>query len=440
MKKYILSLLIFVSFGLYAQVPKGDPREVFNQNPEAIFPGVHAVYPVTEGNVPALTPAPEGYEPYYIFYYGRHGSRFDMGRGAGITVSETLQKAAAKGKLTAEGQAVLQHVQEIIAFCDGRQGTLSRLGQRELEAIATRMYSSYEGLLSQPGLMTAESSDVPRCVVTMASFVAQMRSLNPALRIEMDSSPYCQKFVKPGFVDTAPRPNMDEITSKFTAQHPYTTDSVLKALFKKGYKVNNANDLVGALTRIAAFGKASGYEADDLIALVGQDNMFNYWTIDNFNMYYHMGQNPLYQHVVIGQMHNSIERMLKIAENPGDLTATLWFSHDSFVYPFVTLLGINDFDTKDSGESTVSEVFQGNVNIPLASNFQLILYRNAEGHRICKLLYNEREATIPAQTAAPQAQPAAQAHPAAPYYDFEAFKSYVQTRLDQYPMYKPTTK
>lgn len=463
MKKYIVSLLVLAaSFGFFSQttihateatgaaasqtqsqaistanrIPQAararaaaqsvEPRTYFNTNPEVIFPGIHAIYPVTAANVPTLTQAPEGYTPYYLFYYGRHGSRFDMRKTAGQTAIETLKAADKKGKLTAEGKQILAHIEEIVAFCDGRQGTLSRLGQSELEAIAHRMYYNFPELFwsAKKTNLEAESSEVHRCIVSMASFVSELRSLNSAIHVEMDSSPYCMRYMKPGYVDTAPRKNMESIINKYVKAHPYETEDVVKTLFESDYKVKNANNLVDALARLAAFGKSSGYESEDLIALVGRDNLFNYWSIDNVTHYYHMGQCSEYQDIVIGQMHNAVKKMIEYCDDPQGLTANLWFSHDSFLYPFAALININGFDTKAVDADHVNEVYKGNANIPLASNFQLILYRNTEGRVLCKILYNESEATLPIKSVT------------GPYYDWQAVKAYLQSRLSLYPMYK----
>ena len=47
---------------------------------------------------PARTPAPEGYEPFYISHYGRHGSRWLLRASEYTEVLETFGKAAREGK------------------------------------------------------------------------------------------------------------------------------------------------------------------------------------------------------------------------------------------------------------------------------------------------------------------------------------------------------
>ena len=64
-----LTLLLLVTVGAAAQTSKremyGNPYR--NGSTYFAYPG-----PVQK----ALTPAPAGYEPFYISHYGRHGSRY----------------------------------------------------------------------------------------------------------------------------------------------------------------------------------------------------------------------------------------------------------------------------------------------------------------------------------------------------------------------------
>ena len=67
--KLTLTLLVLLSVGAAAQTSKremyGNPYR--NGSTYFAYPG-----PVQK----ALTPAPAGYEPFYISHYGRHGSRY----------------------------------------------------------------------------------------------------------------------------------------------------------------------------------------------------------------------------------------------------------------------------------------------------------------------------------------------------------------------------
>lgn len=85
-------------------------------------------YPVNDTNVPSLTPTPEGYEPFHIEHYGRHGSRW-------LTADELyhrpvgmLREADMKGKLTEKGKSLLAELEKISLAAKKRAGELTPLG------------------------------------------------------------------------------------------------------------------------------------------------------------------------------------------------------------------------------------------------------------------------------------------------------------------------
>lgn len=53
---------------------------------------------------PARTPAPEGYEPFYISHYGRHGSRWLLRASEYTEVLETFGKAPARAPCRSSGR------------------------------------------------------------------------------------------------------------------------------------------------------------------------------------------------------------------------------------------------------------------------------------------------------------------------------------------------
>ena len=72
-----------------------------------------------------LTPAPKGYEPFYLTNYARHGSRWLCGDWQYQDVMKPLQAAREKGKLTAEGEQLLSAVEEFYKGAKGRIGELT---------------------------------------------------------------------------------------------------------------------------------------------------------------------------------------------------------------------------------------------------------------------------------------------------------------------------
>ena len=67
--------------------------------------GNYCNYPLPTGQI---TPAPDGYEPFYVSHYGRHGARYMTGSKPFRYVIGKMDSAQAKGLLTEKGEEVLQ--------------------------------------------------------------------------------------------------------------------------------------------------------------------------------------------------------------------------------------------------------------------------------------------------------------------------------------------
>ncbi|HPT05076.1 MAG TPA: hypothetical protein PK500_00270 [Candidatus Egerieousia sp.] len=99
--------------------------------------------------VPKLTPAPQGYKPFYISHYGRHGSRWLISPkdyGFAYDVFNAAEKA---GVLTPLGASVKLKVDSIYIASTGRLGELTQLGAKQHREIADRMIATFRKSLPE---------------------------------------------------------------------------------------------------------------------------------------------------------------------------------------------------------------------------------------------------------------------------------------------------
>ena len=155
--------------------------------------GNYANYPVPTGH---LTPAPEGYEPFYISHYGRHGARYMTSDKHYKRVREALDSAKALGILTEYGKDARKRIKIAAADAKDRAGELTTLGARQHKAIARRMYDNYPSLLSQPLSVFANASNSRRVMLSMANFCLELKSLNPSMDITFDASEHDLYYIK----------------------------------------------------------------------------------------------------------------------------------------------------------------------------------------------------------------------------------------------------
>ena len=93
--------------------------------------------------------------------------------------------------------------------------------------------------------------------------------------------------------------------------------------------------------------------------------------------------------------------------------ADLRFTHDTALLPFATLIGFSGMEVKALQEEAHRYWYSGDM-IPMGSNFQLVFYRSRRSEDVLvKLLYNEKERTVPGLTPVQ-----------GPYYNWSEMRAY----------------
>ncbi|MFC2657271.1 MAG: histidine-type phosphatase, partial [Segatella sp.] len=179
-KMVILSLMTFCLSG-FAQQAKQDfkaNRQLSASNYLA-YPG-----PLQK----TLTPAPKGYEPFYLSHYGRHGSRWLIGKRDYQQPVKWLEMADSLGKLTPKGQEVLHKLRLLRDAAKGRDGELTQLGAEQHRQIAERMMRNFPEIFKGKTHVDAKSTVVIRCILSMENALQQLVRMNPQLDITHDAS------------------------------------------------------------------------------------------------------------------------------------------------------------------------------------------------------------------------------------------------------------
>lgn len=153
---------------------------------------------------PARTPAPEGYEPFYISHYGRHGSRWLLRASEYTEVLETFGKAAPRGRLVGVRAGCLTPRGTGLFGRRGQGGDLTPLGAEQHYGIAERMFESYPEVFRGNARVDAQSTVVVRCVLSMAAFCDQLRRMNPELEITRTANNRTTRYLN--FFSTAANP------------------------------------------------------------------------------------------------------------------------------------------------------------------------------------------------------------------------------------------
>lgn len=351
---------------------------------------------------PSDSPAPEGYEPFYISHYGRHGSRYHSSTSTTDKVLAKLERAESNGLLTVDGKELLNVVRKIREAHEGMEGYLTQVGAAQHQGIASRMFENYAAVFSQPDrpVIHAVSSTSPRCIQSMANFCTALKAENPSLDIEYYSGKKYMSYISKSF----------DITYMHDKKH-HICDSILKAYFngdrlmsKTFTDTKKAREIIGSRTFFKSVFDVVGiaqnldielpdllstyYTTDELAAFARSDNAryFATWCIsEEFGDTYVSG--------VGGPLLKDFIEKADNAVAGNNYAADLRFGHDSALTPLLALIGFEGYPVMH--EADAGNVWFVGKYICMASNLQMIFYRNHSGKVLVKFRRNESDTIIP---------------------------------------------
>lgn len=403
MKKIkILTTALLLAFQL-SSIAQTTKEEVFETIEKA--GGVYYAYPVTET---VNTPAPKGYEPFYISHYGRHGSRYLISDNDYEWVIKLMKDANEKKALTALGEDVLQRLNELWKETEGRGGDLSPLGVRQHRGIAERMYKAYPQAFKGEAEISARSTIVVRCVLSMSAFCERLKELNPALQVTRESSNRYMNYLNyhsPKSNEfTAPDGPWREEYRKFEESHT-NPDRLVASLFSdKDYVLRNVNpkQIMWGLYWLAA-------DAQNVETKVGfmdifeKQELFDLWQSFNYKFYVCDSNYAGNKGMMLDNSKPQLKNILETAEEviaKGCTGATLRFGHDGNLIPLTGMLRLKDCYNSVSDPYEFYKNFSDFKVAPMAGNIQIVFFRSKKNADdiLVKFLHNERETSIPVET------------------------------------------
>ena len=401
MKRILFPFLLLLVLGWTAGAQTS--REELLSHME-LTAGNYANYPLPTGH---LTPAPKGYQPFYISHYGRHGSRYMTSDKAYRRLRHQLDTALQLGILTEYGKDVRNRV--ILAATDAkdRAGKLSALGARQHKAIAKRMYDNYPDLLNQPLNVVANATTSRRVINSMESFCRELQELNPGLSIQMSAREEDHCYMKANKAIVVPEsPQDDELYHQLKKfRHKMLNgDRQIKSIFTDTKRAKSfldaytfADDLYNVAADMYCLPELN-LRLDDLF---GEDGM-----IDGFRSYNAAwcvweglmpGSNPSYYRLFPLLQNFLDEADAMIASGGSGLR--LRFGHDSVVLPFAYILGFPEATGATDDLENLHQRFTIFRLIPMGANIQLVFFRKKGSKDILvKFLMNENETSVPIQT------------------------------------------
>lgn len=366
--------------------------------------GRYYAYPVTES---ANTPAPKGYEPFYVSHYSRHGSRYMISDKDYTNVLDVLEKGHKAGALTPLGEDVMNRMRIVCAEADGRGGELTPLGAKQQHDIGQRMYDAYPQIFAKGADVTAASTVTMRVAHSMFNFVLGLKERDPKLEIPMESAQRNMIYlchsepVSWAFNDDKAEPwkaQRDKFKAKMT-----NPDRLIASLFSDEDFVTRAvrpEQLMWGLYEVAS--DLQNMEADvTLYDIFESEELVDLWQAGNYAYYATNSSYPLSQGVNVDNAKNLLRNIVETADSyisEGRHGATLRFGHDGNVTPLVALMQLDGGVGYENDPAEVYKVWNDWNVTPMASNVQIVFFKNKKGDVICKFMRNEQEVSIPCET------------------------------------------
>ena len=367
---------------------------------------VHDLAPATKSK------APEGYKPFYINGYFRHGARHIDDKITYEITYDVLENASRTNNLTDFGQAIYDRLKPFRKNIRYREGDLTQIGYAQGREIGIRMAENYPEVFQDCPYLKANATNVLRVSATMQSLIQGISSVYPELEwSEIDNSRAFLPHLNPyGTVN----PEKLEIDAMMhNPQGPWykkycsfrnskiDADAFLERFFKDTEIVKCGYDAYEIEWRFWLL--ASVMQCLDrqvpLWDMFTKEEILAWAEVENYKYYAQKGPDP----VNLGRGWGLGSRTLRhlIEESRKDIEAgrhgaDLNFGHDGTLMALMTNLGAGTWNVPTENPSEVIDLWQY-WNIPMGCNLQMIFYRNDRNPDdiIVKFMLNEKDLKLP---------------------------------------------
>ena len=349
--------------------------------------------------------APKGYKPFYITHYGRHGSRFHDSYVHFGTLNQLLHQADSAGNLTPDGALLLAQTDSVLAEHHKMLGNVTAKGLEEHKRIARRMSARFPEVFNdrQRNRIDAYSSIVRRCIVSMAGSTATLLQLNPSLDLYLYSDDRVYSYINLGHHVSADSkkfflPYQDEALSRID------WTGVKEKIFKDPSSVSKASaELAQDIWNYWNICQDIESVNIDIFRYFTFDQLYENWKVRSGYFYLMFVRSKEYGNERLKSMKPLVDHFITHADQAiasGKTAATLRYGHDTTLLPLAAVMGLENFSRTHSIDDMPSDYWDLSTMIGMASNLQMVFYKNRHNDIIVKFLYNEKESAVPELTPA----------------------------------------
>ncbi len=376
----------------------------------------------------AYTAPPQGYEPSFIYWLNRHGSRNLSGFKYDKSWLDMIALAESEGKLTETGAVVKGDIQRIANYEKGKYGLLTLLGKNELYHIGQRTGVLYDSLFDGGKPLFADATYKERTQESRDSFLTGLKTTGYAGEItvtqyEKKKDPYLRSLdITPRYgeyeeegdwyeniiaftqTDEASKINRRVISQFFAPDFVDRLDRGEFAFTSEDDDViinslATATNALWELYIILPALKDDGFSDVDMGKYFREEELILFEKVQNAKSFYTKGpgaagEEPLALEIMAPlakRMINEVDAGLA-GESP--YLGVFSFAHAETVVPLVGFLEIGKSAVPSDDISEAIKYWDVAYYGPMAANLEWIVY-TAEGKEpLVKMLLNERETTF----------------------------------------------
>ena len=269
----------------------------------------------------------------------------------------------------------------------------------------------------------SRSTQVPRCILSMANFNERLKELNPKIEITKEATK------RNRYMNNDPKINTDTVkavVSNFIKKH-FNPARFISSIFNdKAYADKEIKDQTN-LAYLIFKGAINMPDLDhmkiSMMDVFTGDEIFAFWQASNLEMYYEVGPSAPNGKTALQSASLLLKDILECADNAirnKNVSADLRFGHDSYIIPLLALMDVKNMNVTESDPDNVYKAWCDFKASPMGTNLQLIFYKNNKNDDILvKVLHREGEAEIPVKT------------DISPYYHWNDFKTYYEKKISQ---------
>ena len=332
---------------------------------------------------------PDSLQPVYINHVGRHGSRYPASSANCLKMRTALLRPDSLGTITPAGRQLMKLNDLVIARSENQWGALDSLGMAEQRAIATRMFYNFGQIFKGGCTVEANSSYSPRSMMSMFSFVHQLDRMDNRINFNTSTGRVNNATMRPFDVDEyykqfrAENGWKDAYDSYFGQVCPLTAiRKVLGERYPFGSDAE-ARDLAITEYYVVAGCQCMGIDPE-ASRFFTREEYNALWSCFNLRQYLQRTATTV-STVPADIASQLVQDLIATTDafiagtNPA--VANLRFGHAETLMPLLSLLRLKGCYYMTNYFDTVALHWRDFDVVPMAANFQMILFRAEKSGR-----------------------------------------------------------